>query len=72
MPRWFRKKRFGYGWTPATWQGWTVMDIFIAALTALVPFAARLGQVRLLELESLLIVGLLAVIAFTSGKDSDP
>ena len=21
---WFRRKRFGIGWTPATWQGWLI------------------------------------------------
>ena len=21
---WFRAKRFGWGWTPVTWQGWLV------------------------------------------------
>ena len=25
MPRyWFRQKKFGYGATPSTWQGWTL------------------------------------------------
>lgn len=19
---WFKRKRYGYGWTPVTWQGW--------------------------------------------------
>jgi hypothetical protein len=22
---WFRARDYGWGWTPATWQGWTVM-----------------------------------------------
>ena len=22
---WFKRKRYGWGWTPATWQGWTVV-----------------------------------------------
>ena len=34
MPRWFRKKTFGYGWTPCTWQGWAVMVLFIAVALA--------------------------------------
>ena len=21
---WFKPKRFGYGWTPASWQGWAI------------------------------------------------
>lgn len=25
---WFVRKRYGWGWTPATWQGWLVMAIW--------------------------------------------
>jgi drug/metabolite transporter (DMT)-like permease len=28
--RWFIAKRYGYGWYPATWEGWVVMGIFLA------------------------------------------
>ncbi len=28
-PQWFKAKRYGYGWYPATWQGWTVMLIYV-------------------------------------------
>ncbi len=30
MPKyWFKARRYGWGWTPATWQGWLVMAIYI-------------------------------------------
>lgn len=29
-PLWFKAKRYGYGWYPATWQGWTVMATWLA------------------------------------------
>lgn len=25
---WFKRKLFGWGWTPATWQGWLVTLVF--------------------------------------------
>ena len=31
---WFKRKLYGWGWTPATWQGWVVL-IFFLALTVL-------------------------------------
>jgi hypothetical protein len=32
---WFPAKRYGWGWgMPATWQGWTVMGVFVALLVA--------------------------------------
>ncbi|MES2223641.1 MAG: hypothetical protein V4469_01775 [Patescibacteria group bacterium] len=32
---WFRAKRYGYGWTPNTWQGWGVMVLYLFALIGL-------------------------------------
>lgn len=29
---WFRPKRFGFGWTPARWQGWAVLAVFLAVV----------------------------------------
>lgn len=26
---WFKRKAFGWGWTPATWQGWGVTILFV-------------------------------------------
>ncbi len=28
-PIWFKAKRYGWGWYPATWQGWLIMLLFI-------------------------------------------
>jgi hypothetical protein len=30
---WFTTKRYGWGWTPATWQGWAIILIYCAAIT---------------------------------------
>jgi hypothetical protein len=27
---WFKRKLFGWGWTPVTWQGWLVIAVYIA------------------------------------------
>lgn len=32
---WFKRKTYGWGWTPATWQGWLVTGIYVAVLVAL-------------------------------------
>lgn len=31
---WFKAKLYGWGWTPATWQGWLVIVLYIVAVTA--------------------------------------
>jgi hypothetical protein len=38
MSAWFRPKKFGYGATPVTWQGWAVVAVGVIAMAA----AARL------------------------------
>ena len=27
---WFKRRLYGWGWTPATWQGWTVVFVYVA------------------------------------------
>lgn len=29
---WFKVKRYGYGWYPATWEGWTTVVVFLIAV----------------------------------------
>ena len=26
---WFKAKLYGWGWTPATWQGWLILCIYV-------------------------------------------
>ena len=32
---WFKRKLYGFGWVPVTWQGWTVILVYILLLLAL-------------------------------------
>ncbi|NCN52553.1 hypothetical protein GW943_01970 [Candidatus Parcubacteria bacterium] len=32
---WFKRKLFGWGWTPATWEGWLVFIVYIALVIGL-------------------------------------
>jgi hypothetical protein len=67
---WFRPKRYGWGATPVTWQGWAVTLGFVAAIAvaawALVgsrahPKAADLGIFFVVEA---ILVALLVVISW--------
>lgn len=40
---WFKRKIYGWGWTPATWQGWLVMFFFLG-LIALNAVKSGLGS----------------------------
>lgn len=39
---WFKRKLYGWGWTPATWQGWLVLFIFVLLI---IIDAGRLGLI---------------------------
>lgn len=42
---WFRRKTYGWGWTPITWEGW-----FVTLLVVVIPIAIRL-TLKALEVE---------------------
>ncbi len=29
---WFRRKMYGWGWYPATWEGWLVVLVYVIAI----------------------------------------
>ncbi len=37
---WFKRKRYGWGWRPATWQGWVVTAGYVAGVLF---FASTIG-----------------------------
>jgi hypothetical protein len=34
---WFVRKTYGYGWTPATWEGWLVVFLWLIIFIPLTP-----------------------------------
>lgn len=32
---WFKRRLYGWGWTPATWEGWTVLAIHLVLVVFL-------------------------------------
>lgn len=32
---WFKRKRYGYGWVPVTWQGFAALGIYLVLLLAI-------------------------------------
>ena len=37
---WFKRKLFGWGWTPVKWQGWVVILVYVICLIAAVLIAS--------------------------------
>ncbi len=59
---WFKRKRYGYGWYPATWEGWVVLLAYI--LVALL-LATSLDEDA--TLREILIMFFLPLAILTAG-----
>lgn len=69
---WFKRKTYGYGWYPATWEGWALILGFIALLSL---NAWRLdvnnapdNTVLWFVGETYLLTGLLILICYKTGE----
>ena len=51
---WFKRKLYGWGWTPATWQGWLVLLVYIVLLIVLAGRATA-GEVNTLPVREFLL-----------------
>lgn len=34
---WFKRRRYGWGWVPVTWQGWALIAGYLVVVIALAP-----------------------------------
>ena len=77
MPKryWFKRKMYGWGWTPATWEGWVSLLIFIALvagnwLVRYQPREALLTDRDILQFvaESWVVVILLILLCIRTGE----
>lgn len=57
---WFKRKLYGWGWTPATWQGWVVILLYIVVV-----ILAALGVEETMSEKGILIKFILPVIIAT-------
>lgn len=57
---WFRAKTYGYGWYPITWQGWTVLGVYVVICVLIAALYSLLspGKPQLTGLLALLSVHL--------------
>ena len=39
---WFKAKTYGYGWAPATWQGWATIILYVATVVSIFLFTKNI------------------------------
>ena len=69
---WFKAKLYGWGWTPATWQGWLVIVIFIGLLilnsrhfSAVYPSSEAVNS---FVLQNIILVLIVMLICYQTGE----
>ena len=71
---WFRRKSYGWGWYPATWQGWVILLMFIGLLVANALVLVQNQEPTSSALtwffirEAMLVLGVLAICYKTGEK----
>ena len=70
---WFKRKLYGWGWTPATREGWLVTVLFIVAIGGVVGRAAVLDLPETaipvhVILPALILSGLLFFVCYKKGE----
>ena len=71
---WFKRRRYGFGWIPVTWQGWATLGVLLGALLA-VAFAvlpAKPEQPTVSELAIffgtfVVLIAVLVVVSYLKG-----
>lgn len=69
---WFKRKLYGFGWTPSSWEGWLVMGIYIL-LSALLFIkidvsASENDTLRGFAAPFVIITLILLLVTYTKGE----
>lgn len=72
---WFKAKTYGWGWTPATWEGWASIGVYLLLLVLIlrrVESEALSARETILELTLPIIVITALLIAVSYWKGEPP
>ncbi len=67
---WFKAKKYGWGWYPATWEGWAVILIYLLILSVLIYiFNSNIEKFLDIYLVSVFtLTGILIYISYKKGE----
>lgn len=55
---WFKAKRYGWGWTPSSWEGWVAIIVYAVLLTHVIRHIIVLSETGKFEgVTSLIYIG---------------
>ena len=70
---WFKAKLYGWGWYPSTWEGWTIMILWFAAIIEIFKLAdinshSASDTLIKMALPFLFLLLLLLIITWKTGE----
>lgn len=65
---WFKRKRYGWGWYPSTWQGWIIILAFIIYLSLAVSYFIPRNQMWQYIFTIFIGVAILIWICYKKGE----
>lgn len=70
---WFKAKRYGWGWTPSSWQGWLVLLWYLGTLYIIFKRIDGVSNsasdtLQGVVLPFLLVTGILIAICYKTGE----
>lgn len=69
---WFKRRIYGWGWTPARWQGWLVLAIYLGALWYIVKDIAVADMERDIfifpTVPFIFITAILIIVCYAKGE----
>lgn len=66
MEPWFKRRRFGWGWTPIRWQGWIVVAV---ALIAIASASVLTSETSTFVVVLVFITSVLAVVSYWTSEE---
>jgi hypothetical protein len=72
---WFKRRRFGYGWTPVTWQGWLTIAVFLLVVFAgllLIPANSKTPVIDMFIYLAFVALAILGLVYVATKKGPSP
>lgn len=63
---WFRRKLYGWGWYPVTWEGWLVILIWAVIFTSLISKMDHEGMKNIFFV--FVLIGMLIYVCYKKGE----
>lgn len=59
---WFKRKMYGWGWTPCSWQGWLITVLYIALLTLFVSWLEPMDTFKQVVIKFILPLSIITLV----------